>query len=149
MHLERADDRDFDWLAGTGPKIRDLTVAPDLQPPAVLAIVRTLPANWLMIVDGEIVGIIGVKWWSDDKRSAEIGYGTAATRRKLGYAKRAVALLADELARMDLTDIRAETSVDNPASQRVLAANRFNEVGRRHDEEDGPLICWLRTIKPA
>lgn len=146
MRLEHAEDRDFDWLGGTIPPTRPLRIAPDLQPPAVLEIVRTLPANWLMIVDDEVVGIIGIKAWSEDRQSAEVGYGTAASRRGLGHAKQAVALLVDHLASSGLRAIIAETSIDNPASQRVLVANGFAEVGRRTDEEDGPLICWRRTI---
>lgn len=38
--------------------------------------------------------------------------------------------------------LTAETSVDNPASQTVLARNGFRRVGEREDAEDGPLICW-------
>jgi len=147
MRLEKADDRDFDWLAGTLAPTRPLRIAPDLSPPEVLAIVRTLPANWLMIVDGEVVGIIGIKSWSKDHQSAEIGYGTAASRRGLGHAKRAVALLVDQLANSGLTAVLAETSIDNPASQRVLTANGFADVGRRIDDEDGPLICWRRSCR--
>jgi RimJ/RimL family protein N-acetyltransferase len=149
MRLERADDLDFDWLAGRSPTRDSLRVAPDLSPAEVLEIVRTLPANWLMIVDQEVVGMIGVKSWGDDGRSAEIGYGTAASRTGRGFAKAAVALLCDELAATGVCEICAETSVDNLPSQHVLAANGFVECGRRVDEEDGPLICWRRDVGSA
>lgn len=144
MRLERAEDGDFDWLGGRTPAPKPLRVAPGLSPPEVLAIVRTLPANWLMIVDDEVVGIIGVKAFGDDRRSPEIGYGTAESRRGLGYASRAVGLLLQEFEREGLTQALAETSVDNLPSQRVLLANGFEATGRRDDEEDGPLICWRR-----
>lgn len=142
MRLERASDGDFEWLEGNAAGRQGLTLAPDLAPPGVVAIVRTMPANWLMIVGDEVVGLIGVKDYALDGCSAEIGYGTAASRRGLGYARQAVGLLADELAQHGIAEIRAETSVDNPASQRVLAGSGFEEIGRRVDDEDGPLICW-------
>ena len=149
MRLEQAEDGDFDWLAGDTPPRDGFSVAPDLSPPGVLAIVRTLPANWLMIVEGEIVGIIGVKAWGENRRWAEIGYGTAGSRRGRGHAKRAIAQLLEELRSEGIEHVRAETSVDNLPSQHVLLANGFLEVGRRDDEEDGPLICWRRSIATA
>jgi RimJ/RimL family protein N-acetyltransferase len=149
MRLEEACDADFDWLGGMIAAPKPLRVAPELSPPEVLAIVRTLPANWLMVVDDEVVGIIGIKAWSEDRKSAEVGYGTAASRRGLGHAKQAVAHLIGHLQEVGLVSVTAETSVDNLASQRVLLMNGFVEVGRRVDEEDGLVICWQRSVEDA
>ena len=93
MRLQKAADSDFDWLGGEAECPHGLTVAPDLTPPGVLDIVRTMPANWLMIVDDEVVGMIGIKAEADDQRSVEIGYGTAASRQRLGYARRDIEVL--------------------------------------------------------
>lgn len=140
VELHRATDADFPWLLGQALATRRFKVAPDLAPPPVLEIVRSLPANWLIIAGGEIVGIIGLK--SDDGREVEIGYGIAASREGRGFAGGAVAALLPILAERDITMVRAETSVDNRASQRVLERNGFSRTSERIDDEDGPLYCW-------
>ena len=60
MLLEEAQQRDFQWLLGQRSATRRLTVAPDLAPVEIIEIVRHLPANWLMVVADELVGIIGL-----------------------------------------------------------------------------------------
>jgi RimJ/RimL family protein N-acetyltransferase len=48
--------------------------------------------------------------------------------------------------------LTAETSVDNPGSQRVLEKNGFAAIGTREDPEDGALINWaidLPNLKSA
>lgn len=144
VELYRATDADFPWLLGQAAATRPLTVAPDLAPPPVLEIVRSLPANWLIVAGGEIVGIIGLK--SDDGCEVEIGYGIAASRQGRGLAGGAVAALLPILAKRDVTMVRAETSVDNRVSQRVLERNGFSRTGERIDDEDGPLYCWERRV---
>ena len=75
--------------------------------------------------------------------TVEIGYGIVASFAGRGYATRGVTLLlAEAFARPEVCAVTAETSVENPASQRVLEKNGFTRVGRREDAEDGPLICW-------
>ena len=99
-------------------------------------------AFWLMVDDGEVVGSCCHKRPPLDGET-EIGYGVAASRRRLGHATRAVAEMV-RLARQNprLSRLTAATAVANTASQRALAANGFVETGRDHDDEDGDLILW-------
>ncbi len=143
--LEPSSDEDFRWLLGEGPATRALDVAPDLAPPGVLEIVRQLPFNWLVIVAGELVGLIGLKT-EESPGEVEIGYGVAASREGRGFASAAVAALLPVLHARGVRLATAETSVENPASQRVLERNGFSRVGERIDEEDGPLYLWQRSL---
>jgi len=75
----------------------------------------------------------------------EIGYGIATACEGKGYASAAVAGLVEEaFSHIDVDAVLAETSVHNPASQRVLEKNRFHRIGERDDPEDGPLTRWRR-----
>lgn len=151
--LVEAKPQDFAAL------LRDAAPAPyhlpdsPLAPPEVLAMLSRLadqirmifsPSAWMIVEDGEIVGLISPTQPLDAAdRSLRIGYGVAPTRWGRGVASRAVADLAD-WARADarVMALTAETSVDNPASQTVLSRNGFQIVGEREDSEDGPLILW-------
>jgi RimJ/RimL family protein N-acetyltransferase len=100
------------------------------------------PACWMMVEDDEIVGLCSIVKQPSD-RGVDIGYGVSPGRRGLGFASAAVgALLAWGRDDERLLCIRAETSIDNIPSQRVLQRNGFDRVGERVDEEDGRLICW-------
>ena len=151
--LIEAKTQDFAaLLRGEAPapyRLADSAVAP----PEVLAMLAQLtdqirmvfsPSAWMIVEDGEIVGLISPTRLLDAAdRSLRIGYGVAPTRWGRGVATRAVADLA-AWARDDdrVLALTAETSVDNPASQTVLSRNGFQAVGEREDSEDGPLICW-------
>jgi RimJ/RimL family protein N-acetyltransferase len=151
--LIEAKTQDFAaLLRGEAPAPYRLCDSP-LAPSEVLAMLTELadrirplfsPAAWMIVEDGEIVGLISPTQPLDAAdRSLRIGYGVAPTRQGRGVATRAVADLA-AWARMDerVRALTAETSVDNPASQTVLARNGFSAVGERVDSEDGPLILW-------
>ena len=144
LDLHPATSADFDWLLGSGEIARPWSVAPDLAPAGVIEIVRTLPANWLIIAGDEVVGIIGLK--TEAAGRAEIGYGVAASRERQGLASAAVAALLPVLNARQIVAVTAETSVDNTASQRVLDRNGFVRIGGRVDEEDGPVIVWERRV---
>jgi RimJ/RimL family protein N-acetyltransferase len=145
MILEPATDEDFQCLLRQEVFVRSFSVAPQLASPEVLEIVRQLPANWLMISNGELAGIIGLKT-QDSLEQVEIGYGVAASRWSRGLAAAAVAALLPILKARGIQIVRAETSVENPASQKVLERNAFVRTGERVDEEDGPLILWQRSL---
>jgi RimJ/RimL family protein N-acetyltransferase len=144
VYLEPATDEDFRWLLGERSSTHPLRVAPDLAPPEVLAIVRGLPANWLIVVADELVGIIGLK--TDGGKEVEIGYGVAASRGGRGFATAAVTALLPILQASAVCVVTAETSIDNIASQRVLERNGFIRTGERVDDEDGPLYCWRKPL---
>jgi RimJ/RimL family protein N-acetyltransferase len=151
--LIEAETQDFAaLLRGEAPPPWRLCDSP-LAPQEVLAMLGQLadrirplfsPAAWMIVEDGEIVGLISPTQPLDAAdRSLRIGYGVAPTRWGKGVATRAVADVA-AWARADdrVRALTAETSVDNPASRTVLARNGFQAVGRREDNEDGLLILW-------
>jgi RimJ/RimL family protein N-acetyltransferase len=75
--------------------------------------------------------------------SVEIGYGVAEAHEGKGYASAGVARMVEEaFARGGVDAVTAETSVHNPASQRVLEKNGFVRIGQREDPEDGRLTQW-------
>ncbi|WP_454718004.1 GNAT family N-acetyltransferase [Caulobacter segnis] len=151
--LIEAKTQDFAaLLRGEAPAPYRLCDSP-LAPPEVLAMLAQLadgirlvfsPAAWMIVEEGEIVGLLSpTKPLNAADRSLHIGYGVAPTRQGKGVATRAVADLT-AWARADdrVLALTAETSVDNLASQAVLARNGFQVVGERVDDEDGPVICW-------
>lgn len=152
MLIEAKTDDFAALLRGEAPASYRLCDSP-LGSPEVLAMLAQLadqigetfrPSAWMIVEDGEIIGLISPTQALDaSDRSLRIGYGVAPTRRGRGAATRAVADLA-AWARDDdrVLALTAETSVDNPASQAVLCRNGFRRVGERQDAEDGPLIRW-------
>lgn len=151
MLIEATDAHFAALIAGESPD--GLTVAEGgVEAPEVLAMLRGLSAEvgesfqpnaWLIVEDGEVVGLTSLVRTPYVGDTVMIGYGVAASRRRRGIATRAVAQVL-AWARTDhrVTAITAETAVDNAASQRVLEANGFAKSGEREDEEDGPLFCW-------
>ncbi|HJV43248.1 GNAT family protein [Caulobacter sp.] len=156
MLIEAKSDDFAALLRGEAPAPHRLCDSP-LAPPEVLAMLDQLaariggtfrPSAWMIVEEGEIVGLISPTQALDaSDRSLRIGYGVAPTRWGKGIATRAVADLA-AWARDDdrVLALTAETSVDNPASQTVLARNGFQAVGEREDAEDGLLICWRLQV---
>lgn len=101
------------------------------------------PASWLVVADGEIVGLCSITKAFPTPGTIEIGYGLAQNRRGRGHAAAAIAeLLHWARSEPGIAAVAAETAVDNLPSQRVLERNGFIRVGGRIDAEDGPLICW-------
>ena len=155
MLIEATDAHFADLIAGRDPE--GLTVAEGgVETPEVIAMLRDLsgevgesfePNAWLIVEDGEVVGLCSLVRTPYVGDSVMIGYGVAASRRRRGIAKRAVAdLLA--WARDDdrVSTVTAETSIHNGPSQRVLEANGFARSGEREDEDDGPLFCWAVEV---
>lgn len=122
-----------------------------LEPEPVLAMLKALSGRlqraqgwgtWFAAAGGEVVCSLAVKD-VPAHGTVEIGYGTAPARRGRGHATAAVKALLPALAAKGVGQVRAETSVDNPASARVLEKAGFARVGARHDDEDGALDLWL------
>ncbi|KZS53254.1 MULTISPECIES: GNAT family N-acetyltransferase [Rhizobium] len=138
-------------LKGIAP--RHLRLVPDsaIAPPEILGMLNRLateinaefsPSAWMIVEDGEIVGLCSIVRVPQDG-NIHIGYGVAPSRQGLGSTTRAIAQLL-EWAWNDprVALISAETGWENIASQRVLQRNGFIRTGERIDAEDGPLICW-------
>lgn len=153
--ISEASDADFAaLLAKMGPQGLKL---PDgsFEDPAVLTMLRDLatsirptfaPASWLVVEQGEVVGLCSLVRAPCDG-GVDIGYGIMEARRARGHATAAVEAVV-KWARGDerVHLCRAETSVHNHPSQRVLEANGFHRIGTRTDDEDGDLICWSLPV---
>lgn len=103
------------------------------------------PAAWLVVEDGEVVGLISLVVPYAD-RIIRIGYGVVPGCRRRGVATRATGEIlawARRDARVDC--VMAETDHHNLASHRVLERNGFVRTGERFDDEDGDLIVWEAT----
>ena len=105
--------------------------------------------NWEIILNSSScsVGGIGFAGLPDDQGTSEIGYALDQKFRGQGIATEAVKALS-EWAFQDagLQIIRAETPVDNAASQRVLEKNRFQKTGEKTLALENPMqvFTWER-----
>lgn len=153
LHLHPMTDADFAWLTGEAPAHpADLALPePNIAPVEVLAMLRGItaaiaaaddrPVAWLVSESGLVVAMISFTKREADGRY-EIGYGVAPAHQGRGVMTRALASLLPLLAAQGHLGLTVETSVDNPASQRVLERNGFVKTGTRDDPEDGALVTW-------
>lgn len=151
MIIEATDDHFAALVKGEAPEGLRLVADSELAPAPVLSMLADLagrirpvfaPAAWLVAQDGELVGLVSLIA-EPAEGEARIGYGVAPTRWGRGAATAAVGEIV-AWARGDarIQRLVAETNVSNAPSQSVLTRNGFLDVGRRHDPEDGDLICW-------
>ena len=152
--LTPATDAHFAWMLGEGPPPDRLSLPPGGVDAAwVLRWLRRnlarfgQPGNWLIVADGEVVGLCSHKTAPSADGAVEIGYAVAAERRRRGHATRAIALLI-LAARRDprIRRLVAETAVGNLPSQRVLEANGFAKTGTSVDADEGEVIVWTLEI---
>ena len=155
--LWEAEDEHFAWmLGGPAPEGGLRLPAGGVDAPQILAIIRRMAAAmrascgagcWMIVVDGEVVGLCSFKAPPDQAGSIEIGYGVAPGCRQRGHATRAIAqLLALAAKNGAIRAAVAETASENLASQRVLERNGFTRDGERFDHEDGEIVRWRRDI---
>jgi len=155
MLIEATDAHFATLIAGEAPD--GLRVADGgVETPQMLAMLRGLSAEvgesfqpnaWMIVEDGEVVGLCSLVRPPYVGDTVMIGYGVAASRRRRGIAGRAVAdLLAWARGDYRVTAVIAETSIHNVPSQRVLETNGFDRTGEREDEEDGALFCWSAAV---
>jgi len=153
IRLHAMTDADFAWMLGEADAHVEGLAMPEggLTPPEVIAMLREVaarvaasedrPVAWLGSEGNVVVGMV-----SFTKRAAngryELGYGTAPAFNGQGVMTRMLAALLPVARAHGHDGLTAETSVDNPASQRVLEKNGFVRTGMRDDPEDGALICW-------
>jgi RimJ/RimL family protein N-acetyltransferase len=155
--LVEAEDKHFAWMLGGPTPEGGLRLPADgVDGPAVLEIVRRMASgvrsaygvgSWMIVIDGEVVGLCSYKGPPDMDGEVEIGFGVATGRRERGHATRAIADLL-EVAVQDraIRRVVAETTAENLASQRVLERNAFVVEGKRIDPEDGEVILWRRDL---
>jgi RimJ/RimL family protein N-acetyltransferase len=158
--LEATDD-DFEWMIrGVAVPNRGLSLPPGgVDAKAVLAHVRAIArtllqqwgrtASWMIVANGEVVGLCGYKYPPTPDGVVDIGYGVAASRRRRGHASSAVAaILADARRDQSIQDVFADTAVENVASQGVLKKNGFERSGTHVDPHDGEaLIRWRADVR--
>lgn len=151
-----ARDADFaNLLKGVGPQGQRLAPG-GLETHEVIEMLRGLaqtiglefaPCAWIMVRDGEAVGLCSMVR-APAAGVIEIGYGVAASRRGRGIATEGVAaVVAWARADVRVKAIHAETSVNNPASQGVLSRNGFAATGQRLDDHDGEVIGWRLRVR--
>ena len=146
-------DGDFAWLLGeaSAPANPPAICEGGVASVEVIELIRGVAAKnrealggdvaWLVVADGEAVGMISFTRPHDGKRP-EIGYGIAGSRQNRGHATQAVTALLPIVHARGFDGLTAETGVDNRASQLVLERNGFTRTGARTDPEDGDLYLW-------
>jgi RimJ/RimL family protein N-acetyltransferase len=93
------------------------------------------------VADGHAIGGVGFKG-QPDGGSIEIGYGLAPSARGNGYAAEALTALLSIAAAHGLLTVRADTTLDNIASQRTLVRAGFQLVG-----SDDQLHYYLASLE--
>lgn len=88
---------------------------------------------------GLAIGGVGFKGPPAEGGVVEIGYGLVPSARGHGYATEAVQCLVQLAAGLGVRTIRADTDLDNVASQRVLEHAGFDQV--RADSE----LCYFES----
>jgi RimJ/RimL family protein N-acetyltransferase len=153
VELKAMQDGDFAWLLGErrAPANPPAICEGGVAPREVVDLIRGVAAKnrealggdvaWLVVADGEAVGMISFTRPHDGKRP-EIGYGIAGSRQNRGHATQAVTALLPIVHARGFDGLTAETGVDNRASQLVLERNGFTRTGERTDPEDGDLYLW-------
>ena len=150
MHLEAMTDAHFAWLLGEGepPPSAPRIAEGGLAPAEIIELLRGVAAEvggeaaWLMVSDGEAVGMISIKE-RDAAGRWDIGYGVASSRERRGHATAAVAALKAIAQDTGATGLTAETLPDSGASPRVLRRNGFVCTGQFDHPEDGWVDQWL------
>jgi RimJ/RimL family protein N-acetyltransferase len=153
MHLLPMTDAHFAWLLGEpapadAPPLAEGGLAPD----EIVALLRGVAAEvgpqidgeaaWMMVADGEGVGMISVKE-RDSRGRWDIGYGVAPTREGRGHASAAVAALKVIARGKGASGLTAETLLDSGASPAVLRRNGFQCIGQFDHPEDGMVDQWV------
>lgn len=149
MHLLPMTDAHFAWLLGDAAPT-DAPRLPEggITSPEVVELLRGIAAEvggeaaWMMVVDGEGVGMISIKE-RDARGRWDIGYGVAPTREGRGYATAAVAALKAIAQTNGASGLTAETLPDSGASPAVLRRNGFRCIGQFDHPEDGIVDQWV------
>ena len=149
MHLLPMTDAHFAWLlGGAAPADVPRLAEGELAPPEIVDLLRGVArevggeAAWLMVVEGEAVGMISIKE-RDAQGRWDIGYGVASSREGRGHATAAVAALARIAKTGSASGLTAETLPDSGASPTVLRRNGFVCIGQFDHPEDGIVDQWV------
>lgn len=158
LKLVVATDRHFAWMLGECAAPRGLSQPPGgIDSDDTLKMLRGLArslrrrsckASWLVVDKGVVIGLTCLLHAPDAAGQAIFGYGVAPACRGKGYGRAMVAAVIRRVrAWPTLRILRAETRVDNLASQHILAQNGFVRLGSRIDTEDGLVTVWQRDLR--
>jgi predicted acetyltransferase len=118
--------------------------------------VPRLPGFRRWMWDGELAGVIGLRWQPGTPELppwclGHIGYSVVPWKRRRGYATESLRLILPEARAVGLPYIEITTGAENVASQRVITANggvlleQFNAA-----EHDGaPTLRYRISLSPT
>ena len=81
------------------------------------------PSSWVVVhkETRKVIGTIGFVWYSDENRTAELGYSFSREYWNHGYATQALRAVVDAVFRsVPVNRLEAQHDVRNPASGRVM-----------------------------
>ncbi len=113
------------------------------------------PSSWVVTLKetGTVIGTIGFIWYSDENRSAELGYSFSREYWNHGYATQALQAVIDSVFRsLPVNRLEAQHDVRNPASGRVMEKCGLRKEGilrnrilNKGEYVDAALYALLRS----
>ncbi|WP_227994856.1 GNAT family N-acetyltransferase [Oceanobacillus sp. CFH 90083] len=93
--------------------------------------------------DGEILGRVNLTDIEPAQQIGFLGYRVAEAHTGKGLAGEAVRLLKEEAKALGLSGIKAQTTADNIASQKVLEKQGFEEISREDTAYEGKQLTFV------
>ncbi|MBP5728861.1 MAG: GNAT family N-acetyltransferase [Clostridia bacterium] len=90
------------------------------------------PSSWVVVLKetGSVIGTIGFIWYSEENRSAELGYSFSREYWNHGYATQALKSVIDaSFTSLPLNRLEAQHDLRNPASGRVMEKCGLRQEG--------------------
>ena len=90
------------------------------------------PSSWVVALKGTgtVIGTIGFIWYSDENRSAELGYSFSREYWNRGFATQALQAVINAVFRsLPVNRLEAQHDVRNPASGRVMEKCGLRQEG--------------------
>ena len=93
-------------------------------------------SSWVVTLreTGTVIGTIGFIWYSDENRSAELGYSFSREYWNRGYATQALrAVIGAVFRSLPVNRLEAQHDIRNPASGRVMEKSGLRQEGILRD----------------
>ena len=113
------------------------------------------PSSWVVTLreTGAVIGTIGFIWYSEENRSAELGYSYSREYWNRGYATQALQAVIDSVfLSIPVNRLEAQHDVRNPASGRVMEKCGLRKEGilrnrilNKGEYVDAALYALLRS----
>ena len=138
------DAKDIFRYASDPEVARYVLWEPHRSPAETRAFVRFLrgriragyPSSWVVVLreTNTVIGTIGFIWYSEENRSAELGYSFSRKYWNRGYATQALNVVIDAAFRsLPVNRLEAQHDVRNPASGRVMEKCGLRQEGILRD----------------